>query len=88
MRTPARVKQSRSTPKPKLQIKIACAASKARFADSSGWSLRIATARTFSSSSPRNHLRHCATEAIRKGSSAQAEAMYDELLHLIYTHAR
>ncbi len=36
----------------------------------------------------RNHLRHCATEAIRKGSSAQAEAMYDELLHLIYTHAR
>lgn len=36
----------------------------------------------------RNHLRHCATQAIRKGSSAQAEAMYDELLHLIYTHAR
>jgi DNA-binding FrmR family transcriptional regulator len=36
----------------------------------------------------RNHLQHCATQAIRKGSSAQAEAMYDELLHLIYTHAR
>ena len=36
----------------------------------------------------RNHLRHCASEAIRKGSPAQAEAMYDELLHLIYTHAR
>ncbi|HXZ12801.1 MAG TPA: metal-sensitive transcriptional regulator [Candidatus Sulfotelmatobacter sp.] len=36
----------------------------------------------------RNHLRHCASEAIRKGSAAQAEAMYDELLHLIYTHAR
>jgi len=35
-----------------------------------------------------NHLRHCATEAIRKGSRAQAEAMYDELLHLIYKHAR
>jgi DNA-binding FrmR family transcriptional regulator len=36
----------------------------------------------------RNHLRHCASKAIRKGSPAQAEAMYDELLHLIYTHAR
>lgn len=36
----------------------------------------------------RNHLRHCAGQAIRKGSTAQAEAMYDELLHLIYTHAR
>jgi DNA-binding FrmR family transcriptional regulator len=36
----------------------------------------------------RNHLQHCATQAIRKGSSAQAEAMYDELLQLIYTHAR
>lgn len=36
----------------------------------------------------RNHLRHCASQAIRKGSPAQAEAMYDELLGLIYTHAR
>ncbi len=36
----------------------------------------------------RNHLRHCASQAIRNGSPAQAEAMYDELLHLIYTHAR
>lgn len=36
----------------------------------------------------RNHLRHCASQAIRKGSNAQAEAMYDELLHMIYTHAR
>lgn len=36
----------------------------------------------------RNHLRHCATQAIRKGTRNQAEAMYDELLHLIYTHAR
>jgi CsoR family transcriptional regulator, copper-sensing transcriptional repressor len=36
----------------------------------------------------RNHLRHCATEGIRKASRAQAEAMYDELLHLIYKHAR
>lgn len=36
----------------------------------------------------RNHLRHCAAQAIRKGSPAQAEAMYDELMNLIYTHAR
>jgi CsoR family transcriptional regulator, copper-sensing transcriptional repressor len=36
----------------------------------------------------RNHLRHCAAQAIRKGTRAQAESMYDELLGLIYTHAR
>lgn len=36
----------------------------------------------------RNHLRHCAAQAIRKGTRTQAEAMYDELLDLIYTHAR
>jgi len=36
----------------------------------------------------RNHLRHCAAQAIRKGSPAQAESMYDELIDLIYTHAR
>jgi len=36
----------------------------------------------------RNHLRHCATQEIRKGNPAQAEATYDELMKLIYTHAR
>lgn len=36
----------------------------------------------------RNHLRHCASEAIRKGTAKQAEAMYNELINLIYTHAR
>ncbi len=36
----------------------------------------------------RNHLRHCAAEAIRKGSPEQAEAMYEELLRLIYRHSR
>ncbi|MBI1789040.1 MAG: metal-sensitive transcriptional regulator [Acidobacteria bacterium] len=36
----------------------------------------------------RNHLRHCATQALRSGSREQAEAMYDELLDLIYRHAR
>lgn len=31
----------------------------------------------------RNHLKHCATEAIRSGDPAQAEAMYDELMDLV-----
>jgi len=35
----------------------------------------------------RNHLRHCATQAIRAGGP-QAEATYDELLELIYTTSR
>jgi DNA-binding FrmR family transcriptional regulator len=35
----------------------------------------------------RNHLEHCATDAIRKGSPT-ADAMYDEILDLVYRHAR
>lgn len=35
----------------------------------------------------RNHLRHCATTAIKAGD-VKAEAMYDELLDLVYTHSR
>jgi DNA-binding FrmR family transcriptional regulator len=35
----------------------------------------------------RNHLSHCATEAIRKNDTA-AEAMYDEILELMYRHAK
>lgn len=35
----------------------------------------------------RNHLKHCATQAIR-GDDTQAEAMYDEIVGLVYTHAR
>ena len=35
----------------------------------------------------RNHLRHCATAAI-KGTRNQAEAMHDEILSLMYTHVR
>lgn len=35
----------------------------------------------------RNHLRHCAGTAIRKGD-ADAEAMYDELIDLMYRHVR
>ena len=36
----------------------------------------------------RNHLRHCVAQAIRKGNTARVEATYDELMKLIYTHAR
>ena len=36
----------------------------------------------------RNHLQHCATQAIRKGTREEAEAMYDELLELVYKHLR
>jgi DNA-binding FrmR family transcriptional regulator len=36
----------------------------------------------------RNHLRHCVSQAIRNGIPAKTEAIYDELMKLIYTHAR
>jgi DNA-binding FrmR family transcriptional regulator len=35
----------------------------------------------------RNHLRHCASAAIRKGGE-DADAMYDELLDLVYRTGR
>jgi DNA-binding FrmR family transcriptional regulator len=35
----------------------------------------------------RNHLKHCATSAIR-GGAAEADAMYDELVDLMYKHSR
>jgi DNA-binding FrmR family transcriptional regulator len=35
----------------------------------------------------RNHLKHCATSAIRTGP-AEAEAMYDELIQMMYKSAR
>ena len=35
----------------------------------------------------RNHLKHCATAAIRDGSE-DAERMYDELVDLMYKHSR
>jgi DNA-binding FrmR family transcriptional regulator len=35
----------------------------------------------------RNHLKHCATGAIRTGGE-QADEMYDELIDLMYTHNR
>jgi DNA-binding FrmR family transcriptional regulator len=35
----------------------------------------------------RNHLRHCATAAIKAGPM-EAEPMYDELVDLLYKHSR
>jgi DNA-binding FrmR family transcriptional regulator len=35
----------------------------------------------------RNHLKYCATAAMR-GTPEQAEAMYDELVELMYKHSR
>ena len=35
----------------------------------------------------RNHLKHCATTAIRAGEE-DAEGMYDELMELMYKHVR
>ena len=36
----------------------------------------------------RNHLSHCATHAIATGSHEEKQAMYDELLEIIYKNAR
>ena len=36
----------------------------------------------------KNHLRHCATKALRSAKKEEANAMCDELLGLIYTHLR
>ena len=35
----------------------------------------------------RNHLKHCASDAIRRGAD-DAEAMYDELVELMHKHSR
>jgi CsoR family transcriptional regulator, copper-sensing transcriptional repressor len=35
-----------------------------------------------------NHLRHCATEAIRSGDEKRMSEQYEELLELIYRHLR
>ena len=36
----------------------------------------------------RNHLRHCVTQTVAEGRSDTANAMYDELVELIYKHSR
>ncbi len=35
-----------------------------------------------------NHLKHCATEAIRSNDPERSEAMYDELLDLVFRRSR
>ncbi|MDR3763911.1 MAG: metal-sensitive transcriptional regulator [Acidobacteriota bacterium] len=35
-----------------------------------------------------NHLRHCATHAIKSGTDAEAEDMYRELVDLVFRHCR
>jgi CsoR family transcriptional regulator, copper-sensing transcriptional repressor len=36
----------------------------------------------------RNHLRHCLAKAVAEGPADQANAMYDELVELVYKHSR
>src|ERR1700681_242692 len=36
----------------------------------------------------KDHLQHCATEALRSGDANQAQRTYDELTELFYRHAR
>src|SRR6266700_3105379 len=36
----------------------------------------------------KNHLQHCATEALRSGDERKAQRTYDELTELFYKHAR
>src|SRR5580692_7802368 len=36
----------------------------------------------------KNHLHHCAAKALRSGKKQETEAMYEELLELIYAHLR
>ena len=36
----------------------------------------------------KNHLHHCAAKALRSAKKEETNAMYDELLGLIYTHLR
>jgi CsoR family transcriptional regulator, copper-sensing transcriptional repressor len=36
----------------------------------------------------KNHLHHCATQALQSGKREEAETMYNELLELIYAHLR
>ncbi len=36
----------------------------------------------------RNHLKHCATSAIRSDDPVKADATYDELIELMFRHVR
>src|SRR6267154_6316959 len=101
MRT-RRARRLLSILKSKRRTVIGCAESKGKFAACRKWGRRTATARTSSRKSQacrkqlrgvarnlmRNHLHHCATKALRSGNREETEAMYDELLELIYAHLR
>lgn len=36
----------------------------------------------------KNHLKHCTASAVREGDNTKAEAMYDELIEIVYKHLR
>ena len=36
----------------------------------------------------RNHLKHCAADAIRSGDVERTEEMYDEIIGMMYKHVR
>src|SRR5579859_5367334 len=36
----------------------------------------------------KNHLHHCAAKALQSGKKQETEAMFDELLEVIYAHLR
>ena len=36
----------------------------------------------------RNHMKHCAAEAIRADDPSRSEAMYDEIVEMMYKHVR
>lgn len=36
----------------------------------------------------KNHLKHCTAAAVRQGDNVKAEAMYDELIEIVYKHLR
>jgi DNA-binding FrmR family transcriptional regulator len=44
--------------------------------------------RSVAKSLMRNHLHHCAAHALQSGTPVEQNAMYDELLDLIYKHLR
>ena len=36
----------------------------------------------------RNHLKHCASSAVRRGDMQEAEEMYNEIVEMMYKHIR
>jgi DNA-binding FrmR family transcriptional regulator len=44
--------------------------------------------RTVGRSLMQNHLQHCVTHAVQKGSAADVQSTYNELMELVYKYAR